>query len=979
MNGNKIIEASAGTGKTHRLASRIIALLRAGAKPQEIVALTFSRAAAGEIFVRFVGMLAKSARRRPADIALLRQAIGTQHLSQIGTLDSFLMRMARVFPLELGICGEMQIMDESRAEDERAKTSFSILRRTDETSRRHFAEAFSLAMNREEPRSFIAAYNKFVGEWHGLVLENGDEAAWNCVRGVFGDSPPEWIGATEADLARAADGLLDIFPGDAAWAAFAEWVKGFRGRLSGLVGIAGKVMSLAEEDLSRAVIEFKYRKRYAVAGEDARKLRDAVHLVAGYCMRMKIEETMGVYRLISAFEREYNAKVRAKGNLVFGDIPRLVSSLPEHVRRNLEYRMDCRIRAWALDEFQDTSRPQWRALADLVDEAKQSGGEKPVFVVGDFKQAIYGWREGDVSIFERECDNEAVYRRIHLDRTWRSGPAVVEAVNRVFNGGAIGDLFPRWKAKCHEHRSARGDIEGLVQVMDAPGAKKEDFLEPVYNALAAARPVERGLEAAVLVRDNKLGRKIVNYLKGRGMNDVEFEGDGDSCETTALGGFLDLVELADHPGATMTWRHFMLTNVAKAAYGDRLPQPDEVSRDFSRAFTEKGLVRTFRELREAIRASMLPDWGEYVESQYVGMLKAAEEFELSMRPDTRLSDFRPFLQSRRSRTCAAAGKVRVMTIHRSKGLGFDYVVLPLHEKYGIGGGGEKGPVVGDGWVLGDPGAAGKYAGALSRAMDERKCRKELEELCTYYVAMTRAKKSMTVILHPQAARDSSTVRFSDIVRQSLGSPAEIGNRRWAEALAGTNAPASGSGCELPVPRTEPRKARQSFRRRLPSRKFADGEVASALFMRDSARRRAIERGVEAHREFEALDFVDGKLARDDFDRALVRPAGFTDLWRERSYEILSGGVWESGQFDRVVFAGGRAVIQDFKTNRPMRGESREEFEARMAMTYRAQMTAYRRALERLTGIPAEAISCELLLVATRSRAVVGDMQGAGAL
>ena len=425
----------------------------------------------------------------------------------------------------------------------------------------------------------------------------------------------------------------------------------------------------------------------------------------------------------------------------------------------------------------------------------------------------------------------------------------------------------------------------------------------------------------------------------------------------------------------MTWRHFLLTKIATAVYGGRRPQPDEISREFSRAFTTKGLVRTFRELREAVRRSQLPDWGEYVESQYVNMLKAAEEFELSMRSDTRLSDFRAFLESRKSQSCAASGKVRVMTIHHSKGLGFDYVVLPLYEPRGLGHGGGEGPIVGDGWVLGDPKEAGKYVDALAEAIDMRRRRKEFEELCTYYVAMTRAKRSMTVVLHPRPKNPKAAAeRFSDIVRQSLGSPAEIGNRMWIDALKKTADEGAGRAKseepaedEMPdAPRKAPRKARQSFGHRLPSKGFVDGEVASVLFQRDSARKRALERGVEAHRAFEAVDFIDASQARDDLDRALVRPAGFTDLWRERSYEILSGGVWESGQFDRVVFAGGRAVIQDFKTNKPMRGESRGDFESRMAMTYSRQMTAYRRALEALANIPGEAISCELLLVSTRS-------------
>ena len=98
MNGNILIEASAGTGKTQALAERLIALAKGGVEPYEIVALTFSRAAAGEIFERFVSLLAKKAESDKESAALLRKVVATQHLSQIGTLDSFLTRVVRMFP-----------------------------------------------------------------------------------------------------------------------------------------------------------------------------------------------------------------------------------------------------------------------------------------------------------------------------------------------------------------------------------------------------------------------------------------------------------------------------------------------------------------------------------------------------------------------------------------------------------------------------------------------------------------------------------------------------------------------------------------------------------------------------------------------------------------------------------------------------------------------------------------------------------------
>ena len=162
MSANILIEASAGTGKTQALAQRLIDLIRGEVKPQEIVALTFSRAAAGEIFERFVTLLAESAEKDPKDAALLREVIATQHLSQIGTLDSFLMRIVRSFPLELGLAGELRMMDEYESAAERARVSFGILRRTDATVKRAFDEAFALAMNRENVRSFVETYRNFI-------------------------------------------------------------------------------------------------------------------------------------------------------------------------------------------------------------------------------------------------------------------------------------------------------------------------------------------------------------------------------------------------------------------------------------------------------------------------------------------------------------------------------------------------------------------------------------------------------------------------------------------------------------------------------------------------------------------------------------------------------------------------------------------------------------------------------------------------
>ena len=960
MKPNLLIEASAGTGKTQALAERLIELIRLGVKPQEIVALTFSRAAAGEIFERFVTLLAERAETNPTDAALLRRVVETQHLSQIGTLDSFLMRIVRSFPLELGLGGTLEIMDEYTAAAERARVSFGILRRTDAATKSAFDAAFALAMNHENVRSFTETYRAFVKTWHERYLAMPEPQAWgdtarlrlgegtgNGEQGTDFTSDAEILGRTAAAL----EGFVD----SDAWREFVAWVKNFRGSFTGIKGFAKKFLELGADIFTGATVEMTFnRKPYVFGGTQAAAIRAAFAAVFGYVIRMKLEMARGVYTLVFAFEEQYAKKVRNAGRLVFADIPRLILDLPDAARLALEYRMDAKIRAWALDEFQDTSREQWKALSNILDEAKQSGGEKSVFVVGDRKQAIYGWRNGDVRIFTRERDS-GLYEKEDLQKSWRYGPPIVQAVNAVFTDGRIKDEFPAWESPRHE--TAKPELGGFVQVVESPGPKKEDFAEPVFNALQAVDPVKRGLSAAVLVRTNDFGELLAADLKRRGLAGVVWEGESAILDTPALVPFLDTLALADHPGDKQAYEHFRRSPLCLAKYGAAVPTAAEISGEFALAFATKGLVRTFRELRAVLPEDPKVAWSAFTEARFTDMLRAASEFELTLQPGTRLADFVSYLESCRKRTVAEPGTIRILTIHRSKGLGFDYVVLPLYEREGIDAE-PDGPLVADDWILPDPGArVTSVFPTLAEAAQRRKDRVEQEALCTYYVAMTRARRAMTIVLHP-ASQAATTSRFSQFVREAILEP--LGDSSWYTSfppITDRQSPTTGRQQPTASPSRFPRR---QLKRRLPSLSFQTGESAGSLFAAANVRQAAIERGVEAHAAYEKIEWLKREEATDELTRELVKPEGVTALWRERAFEILLDGEWMSGRFDRVVFTNGRATIYDFKTNVLRRGETREAFEARLKDTYTGQMRSYRRAVVALTGLRTNDILLKLL-------------------
>ena len=139
---NTMIRASAGSGKTYQLTNRFIRLLLNGQAPERIIALTFTRKAAGEFFEGILTKLAgaasdpEEAKRLAKDIgqaesdfgsddfrSALRRLVEEMNRLSLGTIDSFFHRVLGVFSLEFGLGGEFEMMSEF----ERKRTRLTVL------------------------------------------------------------------------------------------------------------------------------------------------------------------------------------------------------------------------------------------------------------------------------------------------------------------------------------------------------------------------------------------------------------------------------------------------------------------------------------------------------------------------------------------------------------------------------------------------------------------------------------------------------------------------------------------------------------------------------------------------------------------------------------------------------------------------------------------------------------------------------------
>jgi ATP-dependent exoDNAse (exonuclease V) beta subunit len=688
-----------------------------------------------------------------------------------------------------------------------------------------------------------------------------------------------------------------------------------------------------------------------------------------------LKRTRGIFLLMHAYESAYASKVRTRGLITFDDMPRLLNSLPEGVKLPLEYRMDAQFDHWALDEFQDTSHGQWKALKNLIYEKSNNDSGNSVFIVGDRKQSIYEWRGGDVEILGQQVEEAKRKGNLleSLDESYRYVQVISDAVNSIFDEnvvrGAIDmDNAPESaKWKCREHKSFNKKFEGFVEVIQAEKAKSQpsisDFFTPIENALNAVKPWEKNIETAILVRTGDVGEKILAHLKSKGITKVVFEGDSDVSDTPILSAMMNLLKLAEHPNDKFAYAHIKHSPVGEAMYPNGVPNASELSASLLKDFTKLGMVRKFRDVREALK-SIPNSWNDFIESRFEDFIKCAAEFEEMRDATMRLSDFIEFISRKKRRDFAEPGMVRIMTMHQSKGLGFDWVILPFYEWENMMGQRHLGILEHSDpdWVMVNPGCTTDMADSvLGEAERKRQQVQVYNSLCLDYVAMTRAKLAMTIILNPKnKTAPSSPERFSDLVR--LVGLETKGNPLWYK-----NVEHKDVQTEIKTRPEIKRSSRQKIWKSRPSESFYDGLSGDILFADNLDK--AAKRGVELHSQYEHIEWANNdelKSLPEGFHAAFTKNNPSDHVWREKDYELFVDGKWETGRFDRVVFREENgepsAIIYDFKTNTLKPNETITDFKQRLHKMYSRQMQSYRKSLSLLTNIPIEKIKTTLLSV-----------------
>ncbi len=426
---NEVIRASAGTGKTFALSNRFLRLLASGVHPETILATTFTRKGAGEILDRIVRRLAaaalsdESARQLSGELnwpgldrsrsqQLLRELMKNLHRLQISTLDAFFYRIAQAFKLELGLPTDWQIVDALQLQGMQNRVIQDVLRQEEVIDLLH------LLTQGEADRRVAQLIRMTIDNLYPIYLETTREA-WNRLPEPAAFNP-------NRNFDDVVERLLSIDYPD----------KRQRQKIEKEMQLvqAQDWLALAESSLFARIADgtnsyFKPLPEACVAA-----YADLIRHCRDYFIATLIKKNLCTYGLLDQFGQRFELSKTVTGQLRFDDITRhLEEFISGRDTTSFSYRLDHKVDHLLLDEFQDTSLPQWRVLSPFARRTTEDDAKRSFFCVGDLKQAIFGWRGGVAEIFDEvESQLANMSKAQPLTRSYRSSPVVIDMVNQIF-------------------------------------------------------------------------------------------------------------------------------------------------------------------------------------------------------------------------------------------------------------------------------------------------------------------------------------------------------------------------------------------------------------------------------------------------------------------------------------------------------------------------------------------------------------------
>ncbi|UWP95307.1 double-strand break repair helicase AddA [Aliiroseovarius crassostreae] len=545
------LSANAGSGKTRVLTDRVARLLLDGVSPQNILCLTYTKAAASEMQNRLFKRLGEWAMKDDdalqnalADLGIptaahdLRQArrlfaraIETPGGLKIQTIHAYCAGLLRKFPMEAGVSPQFKEMDDRAAKLLRTEIIDQMAQEQPELvanlARYYTAEDFDgLAADITHNRShFLTNISESdIRKWFDipatLTEQQVLDRAFAPGDGLVLERLLPLLNPDNRNDAASARKLAAILPLKASIQSLIQLETLFLSEKGAGAGRPKKTFPSAavKKDTGKNLMPHLEQMMERVA--DTKPLRSGLYSAL---------KTTALHRFATWFVAHYELAKQQRGWLDFDDLIVKAGDLltDPAVAAWILYRLDGGIDHILVDEAQDTSPAQWRVIDNLSREFTSGLGarddvNRTIFVVGDPKQSIYSFQGARPDKFEEMRDNfrdklgqiGKPFQDLPMEFSFRSSPAILQFVDHALHDqGGLGDAF---KHRAFFDKPGRVDLWPVIEPVKFEETR--DWFDPIDKlgeedhriqlARKIAREIKRIIETESLPAENGESRPV---------------------------------------------------------------------------------------------------------------------------------------------------------------------------------------------------------------------------------------------------------------------------------------------------------------------------------------------------------------------------------------------------------------------------------------------------------------------------------------
>ncbi|GAA8675621.1 RecB-like helicase [Helicobacter pylori] len=722
------LKASAGSGKTFALSVRFLALLFKGANPSEILTLTFTKKATAEMKERILDYLKilqkenledekekeksqnilkeleEKYRLDPSFVQNSAQKIYQRFLNaeiRISTIDAFFQSILRKFCWFVGLSANFEVNEDTKAHQQQLNASFLSALNNEQL---------------EELSVFIAQCLSYDSYTSDSVLE----------RLRFLKNKLYLFDPNKKDLAFDEEGFL-------------EKLRNLNKQIQSVETASNEAKKAIKCDDFRGFLnssltwlekksEYRYFKKFK---DEIPTLESECEEIENDLKRYYEARESALFKKFPKFIQLYDKATSKIQTLDFDAIKDKVHALlngyEEMPAEFFYFRLDSKIAHILIDEFQDTSLNDYKILAPFIDEIKAGIGQakwyRSVFFVGDVKQSIYGFRGSFSSLFESVSKD---FYHDNLPFNHRSSPLIINYVNTIFKKAYQNSPTAYWEQKYPKASSNKHARDGYVKV-SLVADERELLLEQILQE--AKNLLEHRIDPkdiTILCARNKDALEIKNYLQKN----------------------LSAIRPSTESSAKLS--QFVESKIIKNALEYALAEEPY------KPFYKHSVLKLAGYLHDD--AIALASFNPKKESVAGFVWKVMELFELygecaqiCLELAVGCEDANEFLEKLEAKEIASfkAEGAQIMTIHKSKGMQFPYVIVCER--------------------LGKPKSNNsnqfleEYSGTelmrlyyrmknrevvdkdYARVLDKEEAAKNHEETNVYYVAFTRAELGLIVV------------------------------------------------------------------------------------------------------------------------------------------------------------------------------------------------------------------------------------------